>query len=159
MIQTRKKRLINPILIVAVLLAASFSVLGGNRNVGFIEAVQNTKTSVLENNLPNALFKDWVASSFDKGNEAKWIINDCGEGSSVNNPRSPTCVEVQIPQKNGYYLHISSIIGVTSDQVIVKPKLWMIYFYKGEGYKTLDVVMVKTIDEAIHLYKTTLGEK
>jgi len=34
----------------------------------------------------------------------------------------------------------------------------MVYFYKGEGYKTIDVIDVKTIGEAVLLYQTSLGK-
>jgi len=102
--------------------------------------------------------KDWIKKTFEKGREAKWESNDCGEGYHVDNPQTPTCIEVQIPQEDGYYLHINSIISVTSKQEVTKIQLWMVYFYKGEGYKTIDVIDVKTIGEAVLLYQTSLGK-
>jgi hypothetical protein len=35
----------------------------------------------------------------------------------------------------------------------------MIYFHKAAGHKTLDVINVKTISEAMRLYKTDLNIK
>ena len=35
----------------------------------------------------------------------------------------------------------------------------MVYFYKGQGYKTIDVIVLKTIKEAVLLYQTNPGEK
>lgn len=138
---------------------ASFTSFAELRDSDLIEAVKNARGSTLEKDLPNLLIKDWVKNTFEKGAEAKWEVNDCGEGSTTTNPGTPICVELQIPQKNGYYLHINSIIGMTTEQEMTKPHLWMVYFYKGEGYKTIDVIHVRTINEAILFYQKPLGRK
>jgi len=147
------------LIVSAALFLSSFTTLAGDGVSSLIEAVKNTKVSTLEQTLPNIIMKDWINKTFEKGREAKWESNDCGEGYHVDNPQTPTCIEVQIPQEDGYFLHINSIVSVTSKQEITKLQLWMVYFYKGEGYKTIDVIDVKTIEEAVLLYQTSLGKK
>lgn len=91
------------------------------------------------------------------GGKVTWEVNDCGEGGEGR--AAPVCVDIKIPQQNGYYLHISTIAGDTAGQKIANPHLMMVYFHKSEGYKTLDLINVKTIAEAIQLYRTNLGAK
>ena len=123
----------------------------------FIDTVKTTNASVLEKGLPNIVIPQWLENTFQYGKNATWEVNDCGEGGDERT--APVCVEIKVPQQNGYYLHISSIVGDTAGQKIAKPQLMMVYFYKSDGYKTLDVINVKTIAEAIQLYKTNLGAK
>ena len=127
------------------------------REVDLIEAVKNSKASILESGLPDLSIEDWVTKSFEKGSKAKWESNDCGEGWHIDNPKTPVCVEIKIPQENGYVLHTNTIIN--SEQEIYEPKIWLIYFYKGENYKTIDSFVVESIREAMRLYKTNLGRK
>jgi hypothetical protein len=122
-----------------------------------IEAVKKSNASTLEQGLPDVPILQWVKNTFEHGGNAIWEVNDCGEGGDGR--EAPTCVEFIIPQKNGYYLHISSVVGETPEQVVTKPHLWMVYFYKAEGYTTLDVININTIAQAIQLYKTNLGTK
>jgi hypothetical protein len=98
-----------------------------------------------------------LEKTFQYGGKATWEVNDCGEGGDGRS--APVCVEIIIPQQNGYNLHISTIVGDTAGQKVSKPQVMMVYFHKAEGYKTLDVIRVKTIAEAIQLYKTNLGAK
>ena len=123
----------------------------------FIEFVKKTNASDLESGLADAPISQWLENTFEFGKTVNWELNDCGEGGDGRD--APACVELKIPQKNGYYLHISSLVGVTPKNAMIKPKLWMVFFFKSEGYKTLDVITVNTIAEAIRLYKTNLGEK
>jgi len=127
------------------------------KDSAFIDAVQTTKASTLEQGLPDVPILQWIENTFEQGGNTIWEVNDCGEGGDAR--EAPVCVEFIIPQQNGYYLHISSIVGGTNAQVIAKPHLWMVYFYKSEGYKALDVINIKTITEAIRLYKNNLGAR
>ena len=122
----------------------------------FIDAVQKSKASILELGLPDVPILQWIKNTFEHGGNTIWEVNDCGEGGDGR--EAPVCVEFKIPQQNGYYLHISSVVGGINAQVVTKPHLWMVYFYKSEGYKTLDVININTIAEAIRLYKTNLGD-
>ena len=122
-----------------------------------IKAVKETKASDIEAGLPNIVYENWIQENFKYGEKATWEINDCGEGSDTENPRAPTCVEARIPSAEGYFLHISTIIGVTTELQITKPSLWMVYFYKSDGYKTLDVIRVDSISEALAEYKLRNG--
>ncbi len=118
----------------------------------FIKAVKETDANVIEAVLPKIGFEDWVRENFKFGKAVSWEINDCGEGSDTENPRAPTCVEARIPSAEDYTLHISTIIGVTTELQITDPILWMVYFYKGNGHKTIDVVRVDSISEALIEY-------
>ena len=121
----------------------------------FIDIIQKTKASVLEKGLPDIIIPQWLENMFQFGRNTTWEVNDCAEGGDGR--ASPVCVEMKVPQQNGYYLHISCVVGDTAGRKIDKPRLMTVYFYKSEGYKTLDVINVKTIAEAIQLYKTDLG--
>ena len=124
----------------------------------FIDAVQKANASTLEKGLPDISILQWVKNTFEHGENATWEVNDCGEGGDGR--EAPACVEFIIPQWNGYYLHISSMVGgITTQQVVTKPHLWMVYFYKAEGYKVLDVININTIAEAIRLYKSNLSAR
>ena len=101
------------LLTLAVLIAASSASFAGLRDADLVGAVKNSKASILESGLPSIRIEDWVTKTFEKGSEAKWEVNDCGEGWHIDDPRTPVCVEIQIPQKNGYVLHINTIIERT----------------------------------------------
>ena len=118
----------------------------------FIKAVKETKASAIEAALPKIKFEDWIRENFKFGNSVSWQINDCGEGSDTRNPRAPTCVEARIPGAKDYTLHISTIIGVTTELQVTKPILWIVYFYKGNGRKDMDVVRLSSISEALVEY-------
>ena len=60
------------------------------------------------------------------------------------------CVPIIPPLSPSYPHH-------TKGHKIAKPQIMMIYFRKAEGYKTLYLINVKTISEAIRLYKTNLS--
>jgi hypothetical protein len=121
----------------------------------FIDTVKNTKASTLEKGLPDIAIPQWIENTFQYTGKVTWEVNDCGEGGDGR--AAPVCVEMIIPQQDGYYLHISSVVGDTTGQKIVEPHVMMVYFHKPEGYKTLDLINVKTIAEAIQLYKTKLA--
>ncbi|KAF0145869.1 MAG: hypothetical protein FD156_547 [Nitrospirae bacterium] len=123
----------------------------------YINIVKKTKAGVLEKGLPDIVIPQWLENTFTCGGKATWEVNDCGEGGDGRT--APACVESIIPQQNGYYLHISIIVADTTGQKIAKPQTMMIYFRKPDGYKTLDLINVKTISEAIRLYKTDLSVK
>lgn len=148
-------KLLRSSLIALLCIAYSSTSIAEVKDSEFIDAVQQSKISALEQGLPDVPILQWVIETFQHGKNAVWEVNDCGEGG--DGKQAPTCVEFKIPQQNGYYLHISSVVGRANAQVITKPHLWMVYFYKSEGYKTLDVINVSTIAEAIRLYKTNLG--
>jgi len=123
----------------------------------YIDIVKKTKAAILEKGLPDIVIPRWLENIFENGGKATWEVNDCGEGGDGRT--APVCVESIIPQQNGYYLHISIIVGDTTGQKIAKPQTMMIYFRKAYGYKTIDLINVKTISEAIRLYKTDLSIK
>ena len=135
---------------------AVFSVSSFARNQGseFIDALKKTKASSLEKGLPDKVIPEWIENTFINGKKAIWEVNDCGEGGDGRS--APVCVEVKIPQQNEYYLHINVMVGDIDRQIEGNPELWMVYFYKSEGYKTIDVIDVQTISEAIQMYKTDL---
>lgn len=128
-----------------------------NSGCGIYRCYQKSNASILEEGLPNIAVPQWVENTFQYGAKATWEVNDCGEGGDGR--VSPVCVEVKIPQQNGYYLHISSIVGDIEGKKTAKPQLWMVYFFKSENYKAIDIKNVKTIAEAIQLYKTDLSAK
>lgn len=147
------------LLTLAVLIVVSSASLAELREADLVAAIKNSKSSILESGLPSISIEDWVIKRFEKGSEAKWEVNDCGEGWHINDPRTPVCVEIQIPQKNGYVLHINTIIKIGAEQKVSEPQIWLIYFFKSENYKTIDVVDVKTIKEAVLLYQENLESK
>lgn len=122
-----------------------------------IDVVRNLKAATLEEGLPEIAVPLWLKQAFEHGGEVEWEVNDCGEGGDGRT--NPFCVEAIIPQQKGYRLHISVIVADRARQKIAKPQIWMIYFHKSEGYKTLDVIRAKTLSEAVRLYKTDLGER
>ena len=128
-----------------------------DKDSSLINIAQNLKAATLEEGLPDIAIPLWLKQAFEHGGKAEWEVNDCGEGGDGRT--APFCVESIIPQQNGYKLHISVIVANSAGQKIAKPGIWMIYFHKREGYKTLDVVRVKTISDAIRLYKTDLGAR
>lgn len=123
----------------------------------FIDIIKKTKAASLEHGLPDKTISLWIESTFRNSGKTKWEVNDCGEGGDGRS--SPICVEIQIPQQDGYYLHICSIVGDISGQVIGRPHLRMVYFLKSEGFKIIDVINVKSISEAIQMYKTDLKKR
>jgi hypothetical protein len=131
--------------------------IAGVSDAEFIDVVKKANASVLEKGLPDIAIPLWVERTFRHGAKAAWEVNDCGEGGDRR--IAPVCVEVKIPQQNGYYLHISSIVGDTEGKKRAKPQPWMVYFLKSENYKAIDVKHAKTIAEAIQLYKTVLSAK
>jgi hypothetical protein len=123
----------------------------------FMDVIKKSNASILEEGLPNIAIPLWVERTFHHGAKASWEVNDCGEGGDGR--VAPVCVEVNIPQQNGYYLHISSVVGDTEGKKIAKPQLFMVYFIKSENYKAIDLKQIKTIAEAIQLYKTDLSAR
>jgi hypothetical protein len=124
----------------------------------FIRALEKTKASELEKGLPDRVIPQWIENTFQGGGKTRWAVNDCGEGG-VGGPTPVVCVDIQIPQKNGYSLHINSVVGNSAGEMMDKPHVLQVYFYKGEGHKTIDVIHVKTISEAIEIYKTELKRR
>ena len=123
----------------------------------FIDMIKKSRAATLERGLPDIVIPVWLEKTFQYGGRTTWEVNDCGEGGDGRS--APVCVEMIIPQQNGYELHISSVVGDTAGQKVTKPQIMMIYFHKADGYKTLDLINVKTISEAIRLYKTDLSVK
>jgi hypothetical protein len=129
----------------------------GPQDSEFIDMIKKSNAAILEKELPAIAIPVWLEKTFHYGGKANWEVNDCGEGGDGRS--APVCVEIIIPQQNGYNLHISTVVGDTAGQKVAKPQIMMVYFHKADGYKTLDVIKVKTIAEAIQLYKTNLGAK
>lgn len=125
-------------------------------NVDFVRILKMTKVSTLEKGLPNISFQKWVKDTF-KRNDAVWEVNDCGEGGDGRS--HPICAEVQIPQQNGYSLNIMVVVADSKGRKVAKPEIFQIYFYKGENYKTFDVKDVKSLSEAVQIYRTELKLK
>lgn len=123
----------------------------------FIDVIKKSSAGTLEKGLPDIAIPEWLEKTFLHGEKTTWEVNDCGEGGDGRS--APVCVEMIIPQQNGYKLHISTVVGDTAGQKVTKPQIMMIYFHKAEGYKTIDLINVKTISEAIRLYKTDLSRK
>lgn len=119
--------------------------------------IKKSDAAILEKGLPNIAIPAWLENTFQYGGKTTWEVNDCGEGGDGRS--TPTCVDIIIPQQNGYTLHISTVVGDTSGQKVAKPQIMMIYFHKADGYKTIDLIRVKSIAEVIQLYKTNLGAK
>jgi hypothetical protein len=124
---------------------------------GFIDAAKNVKAAALEKGLPDIGLPLRLKQAFEQGGKAVWEVNDCGEGGDGRT--APICAEAVIPQQKGYQLHLSVVVGNTEGKKIDKPQIMMIYFIKSEGYKTVDLVRVKTLAEAVRLYKTDLSAK
>ena len=120
-----------------------------------VTVLKSSNISTLEEGLANTSVSDWVNETFKKGDAVKWEVNDCGEGGA----KTPVCVAIQIPQRNGYFLHINFAISSLPQQEVMKPKLWMVYYYKSKGYKTIDSIHLRTIKEAVSLYHTHLSVK
>jgi hypothetical protein len=135
----------------------STSSFAGLQDSEFIDMIKKSNAAILERELPAIAIPVWLEKTFKYGGKANWEVNDCGEGGDGRS--APVCVEIIIPQQNGYNLHISTVVGDTAGQKVAKPQIMMVYFHKADGYKTLDVMRVKTIAEAIQLYKTNLGAK
>lgn len=150
----RFSKLALTVLVLGLFATASIA---GIPDAEFIDVIKKSNASILEEGLPNIAVPQWVENTFQYGAKATWEVNDCGEGGDGR--VSPVCVEVKIPQQNGYYLHISSIVGDIEGKKTAKPQLWMVYFFKSENYKAIDIKNVKTIAEAIQLYKTDLSAK
>ena len=146
-------KLLGSSLIALLCIVFSSSSIAEVKDSEFIDAVQKSKASALEQGLPDVPILQWINDTFKHGENAIWEVNDCGEGGDGR--EAPACVEFKIPQQNGYYLHISSVVGGTNAQVITKPHLWMVYFYKAEGYKVIDVINIKTIVKQFGCTKQT----
>jgi len=129
------------------------SIAAGNDSL-FINVIKNLKAITLEKGLPDIAVPLWLEKAFEQGGNPVWEVNDCGEGGDGR--VAPVCVESIIPQQKGYYLHISFVVADTAGHKIAKPQIMMIYFRKSEGYKTKDLVQVKTLSDATRLYKTDL---
>ena len=123
----------------------------------YIDIVKKSKAATLEKGLPDIVIPQGLENTFQNGDKVTWEVNDCGEGGDGR--AAPVCVEAIVPQKNGYNLHISTIVGDTAGQKIAKPQIMMVYFRKADGHKTLDIINVKSISAAIQLYKTDFGAK
>ena len=140
-------------LIVFILLQVFFVSIVQANNVDFVRILKMTRVSTLEKGLPNKSFQKWVKDTF-KRDDTVWEVNDCGEGG--DGISHPFCAEVQIPQQNGYSLNIMVVTGDSKGRKIDKPEIFQIYFYKGENYKTIDVKIVKSLSEAVQIYRTEL---
>ncbi len=147
-------RLLNSIVLSLLILlpTSSFARLQDSE---FIDIIKKSSAAVLEKGLPDIAIPIWLENTFQYGGKTTWEVNDCGEGGDGRS--APVCVEMIIPQQNGYKLHISTVVGDIAGQKTARPQIMMIYFHKAEGYKTLDIINVKTISEAIRLYKTDLS--
>ena len=120
-----------------------------------IDTLKNTKASMLEKGLPNKAFELWIKDTFaGNGEKVSWEVNDCGEGGDGRS--APACVEAKIPQSDGYSLRISALVEDRDGRAVKDPQLYMVYFYKGEGYKAIDVITAKSIADAVRMYKTDL---
>jgi hypothetical protein len=144
-------------IVLSLLFLLPTSSFAGLQDSDFIDMIKKSNAAILEKGLPAIAIPVWLENTFQYGGKATWEVNDCGEGGDGRS--APVCVEMIIPQQNGYNLHISTVVGDTAGQKVVKPQIMMVYFHKADGYKTLDVIRVKTIAEAIQLYKTNLGAK
>jgi len=149
-------RLLNSVML-SLLVLLPISSLAGIPDSDFVDMIKKSNAAILEKGLPDISIPAWLKSAFQYGEETMWEVNDCGEGGDGRS--APVCVEMIIPQQNGYKLHISAVVADTSGQKIAKPQIMMIYFHKADGYKTLGLINVKTISEAIRLYKTDLSAK
>lgn len=129
----------------------------GLQDSDFIDVINKSNAAILEKGLSDIAIPVWLENTFQHGGKAAWEVNDCGEGGDGRS--APVCVDIIIPQQNGYKLHISTVVGDTAGQKVAKPQIMMIYFHKADGYKTIDLIRVKTIAEAIQLYKTNLEAK
>jgi len=140
--------------IIALLTIFTFAINGSASDADAIDFVKSIQVSKLEKGLPDTPYQEWINTTF-KSNQVVWEVNDCGEGGD-GKVIVPSCVEVQILQNNGHWLHISTVLGISGKNIITDVSLWMIYFYKSEGHKTIDVKQIQTITEAVKLFKTKL---
>jgi len=118
--------------------------------------VRNLSASLIDGSLPETLYGEWIQKTFSNS-ETLWEVNDCGEGGD-GRTNAPSCVEVQIEQDDGYWLHINLVLRYSNsnnDQV-TGAQPWMVYFYKSEGYRTIDVQPAKDIQEAVAMFKTEI---
>ena len=122
---------------------------------GRISYVKNLSASLIDTSLPETLYGEWILKSFPNS-ETLWEINDCGEGGD-GRTNAPNCVEVQIEQDNGYWLHISLVLHYSDNNQLTGAQPWMVYFFKSEGYRTIDVQPVKNIQEALVMFKTEIA--
>ena len=147
----------HPLIAALVFLFLPVVSIAEDNDSSLIDVVRNLNVATLEEGLPDIAVPLWLEQAFEHGKQVEWEVNDCGEGGDGRT--APFCVEAIIPQQKGYRLHISVIVADRARQKISKPQILMIYFNKREGYKTLDVIRVKIISEAIRLFKTDLGAK